>query len=74
MVLLKKGERGRGVFLLCCYAGASGEGIEGDALAEEEVPDGAADGGAVFNGFEGVAFGEMPFYAFGVLGIFFQIL
>lgn len=60
-------ERRGGGFLLCCYAGTSCEGVEGDTLAEEEIPDGAADGGAVLDGFEGVAFSDVPFYAFGVL-------
>ena len=50
-------------------AGAAGEGVEGDALAEEEHADGAADGGAVGFGVgrERGAFGEVPGYAGGGL-------
>lgn len=34
---------------LGCDAGAAGEDVEGDALAEEDLADGAADGGALFD-------------------------
>lgn len=50
---------------LCGDAGAAGEGVEGDALAEEELACGAAHGGDGFDGCEGGAFGEVPFDAAG---------
>jgi len=46
-------------------AGAAGEGVEGDAFAEEDFADRAADGGAVGfgGGGEGKAFRVVPFDA-----------
>jgi len=54
-------ERGRGGG----DAGAAGESVESDALAEEEHADGAVDGGAVgFGvGWDLAAFGEVPGHA-----------
>lgn len=44
-------------------AGAAGEDVEGDTLAEEDLAHGAADGGAVFDGVDGLAFLDVPFYS-----------
>jgi len=52
-----------------CDAGAAGERVEGDALAEEEGPAGAVYGGDVGYRGEGGAFGEVPFYAVGFGGL-----
>lgn len=46
---------------LASDAGAAGEDVQGDALAEEDLADGAADGGAVLDWGEGVAFFDVPF-------------
>ncbi len=52
-----------------CDAGAAGERVEGDALAEEEGAAGPAYGGDVRYRGEGRAFGEVPFYAVGIEGL-----
>ena len=36
--------------ILCGNAGASGQSVEGNSLAEEDLADGAADCGAVVDG------------------------
>lgn len=46
---------------LGCDAGAAGEDVESDALAEEDLTDRAADGGAVFYRVDGFAFLDVPF-------------
>lgn len=58
-------KRGR----LACDAGAAGEDVEGYALAEQDLADGAADGCDVgfLGGGEGGAFGVVPFDSGGVL-------
>lgn len=49
--------------------GAAGQDVESDALAEEDLADWAADGGAVVDGVEGegFAFFDMPFDAIRVI-------
>ena len=46
-----------------CDAGAAGERVEGDTLAEEDFANGTADGGDMGYGFEGGAFGVVQFYS-----------
>lgn len=46
---------------LGCDSGAASEDIEGDAFTEEDFTDGAADGGAMCDGINGVSFFDMPF-------------
>lgn len=46
---------------LGCDAGAAGEDVEGDALAEEDLADGAADGGAMLDRVDGFTFLDVPF-------------
>ncbi len=56
----EEGEEARG---LGGDSGAAGEGVEGDAFAEEESADGAVDGGEVGGRVDGVAFRVVPGYA-----------
>ncbi|KAH8428935.1 uncharacterized protein LDX57_006608 [Aspergillus melleus] len=45
-------------------AGAPGEDVQGDALAEEDLADGAADGRDVgYGGVDGLAFLDVPFHS-----------
>lgn len=58
--------------LLCRYTRASGQRVQGDSFPEEDFADGTADGSAVFDGLEALAFTDMPFdpvymYIFSVL-------
>lgn len=66
-----RGGRDGGRDGLCSDARAPGEGVEGDALAEEEFTSGAADCCNIFDGIEFFAFFHVPFDAVGrlVLGI-----
>ena len=56
-----EGSQHRGTF--CRNAGAAGEDVQSDALAEEDFPDGAADGRAVLDGVQrkGLTLLNMPF-------------
>ncbi len=56
---------GRREGLLSRDAGAAGQRVEGDALAEEEVARGPADRGAVGDGVEGGAFFDVPLHSGG---------
>lgn len=42
------------------YAGAPCQRVQSDAFPEEDLPDRTPDGGAVFDGFKGLAFTDMP--------------
>ena len=51
-----------GAGLLGRDAGAAGQRVEGDALAEEDAADGPADGGAVGDGVEARALADVPLH------------
>jgi hypothetical protein len=46
---------------LACDAGAASEDVEGDALAQQDLADGTADGGAVGYGSYLLTFFDVPF-------------
>jgi hypothetical protein len=46
-------------------AGAAGENVQPNALTEEDLADGSSNGSALFNGFDGLAFLDVPFDAEG---------
>lgn len=52
---------GDGEDLLRCNARASRQNIQANPLTEEDFPNGAPDGGTVFDGFNSLTLFHMPF-------------